>query len=87
MELPTMRVIKKNKTIDTPKIVNILINVLTRFQSSSGMTLLKNTEIYIYKLSGSNYALIKYHKFLRGFSSVIKFRFLAMFYMSQYPNA
>jgi hypothetical protein len=37
---------KKNKTIDTPKIVNILINVSTMFQSSSGMTLLKNTKIY-----------------------------------------
>ena len=70
---------KKNKTIDTPKIVNILFNVSTSFQSSSGMTLLKNTEIYIYKLSGSNYALIKYHKFLRGSISMIKFRFLAMY--------
>ena len=56
--------------------INILFNVSTRFQSSSGMTLLKNTEIYIYKLSGSNYALIKYHKFLRGSSSVVKFWFL-----------
>ena len=28
------------------------------------MTLLRNTKIYIYKLSGSNYALIKYHKYL-----------------------
>jgi hypothetical protein len=28
---------KKNKTTDTPKIVNILINVSTRFQLLSGM--------------------------------------------------
>ena len=70
---------KKNKTIDTPKIVNILFNVSTRLQSSSGMTLLRNAERYIYKLSGSNYALIKYHKFLRGSSSVVKFWFLAVY--------
>ncbi len=70
---------KKNKTIDTPKIVNILFNVSTRLQSSSGMTLLRNAERYIYKLGGSNYALIKYHKFLRGSSSVVKFWFLAMY--------
>ncbi len=68
-----------NKTIDTPKIVNILFNVSTRLQSSSGMTLLRNAERYIYKLSGSNYALIKYHKFLRGSSSVVKFWFLAVY--------
>jgi hypothetical protein len=32
-----MYVFIKNKTIDIPKIVNILINVSTRFQSSSGI--------------------------------------------------
>ncbi len=70
---------KKNKTIDTPKIVNILFNVSTRLQSASEMTLLRNAEIYIYKLSGSNYALIKYHKFFRGSSSVVQFWFLMMY--------
>ena len=52
---------KKNKTIDTPKIVNILFNVSTRLQSSSGMTLLRNAERYIYKLSGSNYSEVHKH--------------------------
>ncbi len=75
----SIKVVKKNKTIDTLKIVNILFNVSTSLQSSSGMTLLRNAERYIYKLSGSNYALIKYHKFLRGSSSVVKFWFLAVY--------